>query len=398
LRTSPKGTVHVDHVWKRFRADRAIPLFQEHVARLGRRIMGKGGERGYRWVLRDVNLHLEPGKTCGVIGVNGSGKTTLLKMVCQTTFPTVGRITTSGRIGALLDVRAGIHPDLTGEENIYLFGTILGLRRQEIARRFDAIVDFAEIGDAINRQVKFYSAGMAIRLGFGIAAFLEPDVLLVDEVLAVGDARFQQKCLQRISEVVETGATLFYVSHDLPTVEAVCEKAMWLADGYVRATGPAREVVNMYRTSVEQQSMLGEAPDGAIRVLKAEVTGPGGGQVASGGEVNVRVVLRSPESMFGAFHIGISQGTAQPIFVQRFVRQFPDGDFELRCKLQTLPLPKGHYSLWAAMRGGQGSGHLAQLPWQPIVSFDAFGPDVVRPPGGVMVLTPVYVPADWELS
>lgn len=396
--TSPKGTVAVEHVWKRFRADRSIPLFQEHIARLGRRMMGRGGSRGYRWVLREVNVHVEPGKTYGIIGVNGSGKSTLLKMICKTTYPTVGTVTTVGRIGALLDVRSGIHPDLSGEENIYLFGTILGLTRQQVNERFADIVEFAEIGDAVDRQIKFYSAGMAIRLGFAIAAFLEPDVLLVDEVLAVGDARFQQKCLQRISEVVQNGATLFYVSHDLPTVEAVCEKAMWLNGGYVRATGPARQVVNLYRTSVEQQSMLGPAGDGGVRILKAEVSGPDGGGVRSGEEVHVRIVVHSPEAMFGVFHIGISQGTAQPIFVQRFATSFPEGEFELRGRLQSLPLPKGHYSLWGAMRAPVGSGHTAEFPWQPMVAFDAFGPEVIKAPNGVMVLSPVYVPAEWELN
>lgn len=397
--TSPDGTVLVEHVWKRFRADRSIPLFQEHVARLGRRMMGNGPSREWRWVLREVNLHVEPGKTQGIVGVNGSGKSTLLKMICQTTFPTVGRIMTLGRIGALLDVRSGIHPDLSGEENIFLYGTILGLSRQQIRNRFDAIVDFAEIGEAINRQVKFYSTGMAIRLGFAIAAFLEPEVLLVDEVLAVGDARFQQKCLTRISEVVNNGATLFYVSHDLPTVEAVCEKAMWLADGYVRAQGPARDVVTLYRTSVEQQSMLSSsADDTGVRILKAEVTGAGEEQVRSGEEVNLRFVVRSSQPMFGAFHIGVSQGTAMPMFVQRYASSFPEGEFELKCRLQSLPLPKGRYSLWVAMRAPVGSGISAQLPWQPVTSFEAFGPVVIKPPSGVMVLSPVYVPAEWELS
>ena len=396
--TLPKGTVSVEHVWKRFRADRHIPLFQEHLARWGRRAMGNGPSREWRWVLRDVNIEVEPGKTCGIIGVNGSGKSTLLKMICQTTYPSVGKISTIGRIGALLDVRSGIHPDLSGEENIYLFGTILGLSRQQIKERFDPIVEFAEIGDAIDRQIKFYSTGMAIRLGFAISAFLEPDVLLVDEVLAVGDARFQQKCLQRITDVVNEGATLFYVSHDLPTVEAVCEKAVWLSDGYVRAMGPARDVVNLYRSSVEAQSMLTTSTEGGIRMLKAEITGKDGEQIRSGEPVDLRFVVRSPEAMFGAFHIGISQGTAQPIFVLRYASSFPEGEFELRCRLQTLPLPKGRYSLWVAMRAPVGSGKSAEFAWQPVASFDAFGPNVIKAPTGVMVLSPVFVPAEWELS
>jgi ABC-type polysaccharide/polyol phosphate transport system ATPase subunit len=396
LPTLPRGTVHCEHAWKRFRADRTLPMFQDQIQLFGRWL--RGYRRPFRWVLRDVNLHVEPGKTYGLIGVNGSGKTTLLKMICQTTFPSAGTVTAQGRIGALLEVRSGIHPDLSGRQNVYLYGNILGMSRADVALRFDDIVDFAEIGDAIDRQVKFYSTGMAIRLGFAIAAFLEPDVLLVDEVLAVGDARFQQKCLERISQVVANGTTLFYVSHDLPTVEAVCERAMWLADSYVQADGPARDVVSLYRQSVGEQAVLTTTQDTGVRVLKVEVTGPDGGQILSGEEVNLRIVAESEEAMFGAFHIGVSQGTAMPVFVLRYASSFPEGQFELRCKMQSLPLPKGRYSIWAAMRAPRGSGHSAELPWQPLISFEAFGPNVIKAPNGVMVLSPVYVPTEWEMS
>jgi ABC-type polysaccharide/polyol phosphate transport system ATPase subunit len=396
LPTLLRGTVRAEHVWKRFRADRTLPLFQEQIKLVGRRL--KGRRRDYRWVLRDVNLHVEPGKTHGIIGVNGSGKSTLLKMICQTTFPSAGTVTSVGRIGALLEVRSGIHPDLSGRQNIYLYGNILGLARGEVTAKFDDIVDFAEIGDAIDRQVKFYSTGMAIRLGFAIAAFLEPDILLVDEVLAVGDARFQQKCLERISQVVANGTTLFYVSHDLPTVEAVCDRAMWLADSYVRADGPARDVVNLYRASVEEQASLTVAQDTGVRVLKVEITGPDAGQVISGEPVNIRIVAESEQAMFGAFHVGVSQGTAMPVFVVRYASSFPEGQFELRCRMQSLPLPKGRYSVWGAMRAPLGSGPTASLPWQPVASFEAFGPNAIKAPSGVMVLSPVYVPAEWELS
>jgi ABC-type polysaccharide/polyol phosphate transport system ATPase subunit len=396
LPTLPKGTVLAENVWKRFRADRSRPLFEDQVRLLARRL--KGEKREYRWVLRDVNLHVEPGKTQGIIGVNGSGKSTLLKIICQTTFPTAGKITSVGRIGALLEVRSGIHPDLSGRQNIYLYGNILGMPRQEVSARFDDIVDFAEIGEAVDRQVKFYSTGMAIRLGFAIAAFLEPDILLVDEVLAVGDARFQQKCLERISTVVANGTTLFYVSHDLPTVEAVCDRAMWLADAYVRANGPAREVVNLYRESVEEAAGLSANSDDGIRILKAEVSGPDGKQVLSGEEVNVRAVVECDAAFFGAFHLGISMGTATPVFIVRYASSFPSGQFELRCKLKSLPLPKGRYSMWVAMRPPLSAQSPMKLTWQPVASFDAFGPDPIRPPLGVMVPSPVHVPAEWELS
>jgi hypothetical protein len=166
----------------------------------------------------------------------------------------------------------------------------------------------------------------------------------------------------------------------------------------VRADGPARDVVNLYRASIEEQAVLAAANDTGIRALKVEVTGQDGGQVCSGEEVNIRIVAESDEAMFGAFHLGISQGTAMPVFVVRYASSFPAGQFELRCKLQSMPLPKGRYSLWGAMRAPRGSGPLASLPWQPLASFEAFGPVPIRAPSGVMVLSPVYVPAEWELS
>jgi len=397
LPTLPKGTIEIDEVWKRFRADRSLPEFRERIKMLGRKMRGEQSQE-WRWVLRDVNLHIEPGTTQAIVGVNGSGKSTLLKMMCQTTFPSAGRVNVEGRMGALLEVRSGIHPDLTGRENIYLYGNILGLSRKQVTERFDDIVDFAEISAAVDRQVKFYSAGMAIRLGFSIAIFLDPDILLVDEVLAVGDAHFQQKCLQRISDVVANGTTLVFVSHDLATVEAVCERAMWLADSYVQAIGPTREVMSLYRASVEEQAVPAAPAEGELRMLKAEVSGPDGGQAHSGEELNVRFVFRSPEADYGAFFIGISQGTATPVFVVRNATSFPEGDFELRCRLRNLPLPKGRYAVWATAWTGRRGDAKRVFPWQPVVNFEAFGTVLVGPPPGVMLLSPVHVDANWELS
>ena len=212
--TLPNGSIRVEHVWKKFRADRTAPLFYDQILRM-RRSLSKSVRKDYRWVLKDINLEVEPGGTLGLIGINGSGKTTLLKIISKVTYQSAGVCQVQGRLGALLSVTSGIHPDLTGRENVYLYGTVLGMRRKMTRDRFDQIVEFAGLEDAIDRQVKFFSLGMQMRLGFSIAAFLEPDILLVDEVLAVGDANFQQKCIRRIEEVVRQGTTLVYVSHDL---------------------------------------------------------------------------------------------------------------------------------------------------------------------------------------
>jgi len=356
--------------------------------------MGAGRHK-YRWVLKDVNIDVEPGQSLALIGVNGSGKTTLLKVISQVTYQTAGRCNVNGRIGALLSITSGLHPDLTGRENVYLYGTVLGMGRQAIRKRFDEIVEFAELQNAINRQVKFFSVGMQMRLGFSVAAFLDPDVLLVDEVLAVGDANFQQKCLQRIGEIVRSGTTLIYVSHDLASVEASCDRAVWLADAVIQAQGPTKDVVRMYRTAVEHNAMLVTSNEGDLQVLKAEVNATDGGQIRSDCDVEVRLHINAPRSLEGNFFVGVSQGTAFPMFVVYHHGIFPAGDFEVRCVLNHIPLPRGRYSIWAAMVGAKSAQY---MPWNPVVSFEAFGPDQFKPPEGVMILTPIYVKADWQVN
>lgn len=394
--TLPEGSVRVDHVWKRFRADRAHPMLHDQLVGLGRRIRGE--RPSWRWVLRDVDLHVEPGQTVALVGVNGSGKSTLLKIISQVIYQSAGSCNVQGRIGALLEVRSGIHPDLSGRENIFLYGAILGLARRQIASRFDAIVEFAEVGDAIDRPVKFYSSGMQVRLGFSIAAFLEPAILLVDEVLAVGDASFQQKCLARISEVVESGTTLLFVSHDLAAVQAACDRSLWLADSVVRADGPTRDVLQLYRAAVEGKAALTVVNDGDANLVKVVADGEDSGQIRSGGPLHVTIVVRMPEAGFAAFFLGVSEGTAMPIFVLRHPVQFSQGEMQIRCSMRNLPLPKGRYSLWIGMRARTESGMKPYLTWQPVLPFDVFGPLPAKPPNGVMVLSPVHVDSEWELS
>ncbi|MGA8726985.1 MAG: ABC transporter ATP-binding protein [Acidimicrobiales bacterium] len=393
----PHGTIQVEHVWKRFRADRTVPKFYDQMKRYGKSL-GKRGRHEYRWVLKDINLEVEPGGTMALVGINGSGKTTLLKVISQVTYQTAGRCSVNGRIGALLGVTSGIQPELTGRENVYLYGTVLGMSRAAIRQRFDEIVEFAELSDAIERQVKFYSMGMQMRLGFSIAAFLEPDIFLVDEVLAVGDANFQQKCLRRIGEVVRNGTTLIYVSHDLASVEASCERAIWLADAVVQAAGPTKQVVTKYRAAVQQNAALATSNEGVVQVLKVDINAADGGQVRSEEDVEIRLTLNSPEAFDANFFIGVSQGTAFPMFIVRHSGSFPAGDFEVRCVLRHLPLGKGRYSLWPAMSGHLRGKGKPLLPWRPVTSFEVMGPDLPSLPEGVMVFSPVYVGANWKVS
>jgi lipopolysaccharide transport system ATP-binding protein len=198
------------------------------------------------WALRDVSFEIKKGEVFGVIGTNGSGKSTLLKILSRVTEPTKGRALIHGRFCGLLEVGTGFHPELTGRDNVFMSGAILGMKRQEIARKFDEIVAFAEVEQFIDTPVKHYSSGMYVRLGFSVLAHMDPDILIVDEVLAVGDVRFQKKCMGKMEDVGQHGRTVILVSHDMPAITRMCSRAILLNKGEIVQAGPAHEVVNHY--------------------------------------------------------------------------------------------------------------------------------------------------------
>jgi lipopolysaccharide transport system ATP-binding protein len=210
------------------------------------------------WALRDVSFEVQQGDVVGVIGRNGDGKTTLLKLLSRITEPTTGRVMLRGRVASLLEVGTGFHPELTGRENIFLSGAILGMRRTEIAHKFDEIVDFAGTEQFLDTPVKRYSSGMQVRLGFAVAAHLETDILLVDEVLAVGDAAFQKKCIAKMSDVAAGGRTVMFVSHNMQAVASLCNRAMLLWDGRLAFSGPTAETIEAYAGSWAQQVDKGD--------------------------------------------------------------------------------------------------------------------------------------------
>jgi len=211
------------------------------------------GRRRDFWAVKDVTFEVARGETLGIIGPNGAGKSTILKLLSRITAPTSGEITINGRLSALIEVGSGFHPDLTGRENCFLSGSLLGMRRREIARKLDSIVDFAGVREFIDTPVKRYSSGMYVRLGFSIAAHLHPDILLLDEVLAVGDAAFQARCYDRILEMKKTGTTIVFISHDLNAVEFLCDRALLLGRGQIVGDGLPSEVIKHYRASGTQQ-------------------------------------------------------------------------------------------------------------------------------------------------
>jgi len=212
----------------------------------------RSGHRDF-WALRDVSFELRRGEVVGLIGRNGAGKSTLLKILSRVTQPTVGRAEIHGRVGSLLEVGTGFHPELTGRENTYLNGAILGMGRKEIDRKFDEIVAFAEVGDFIDTPLKHYSTGMQMRLAFAVAAHLEPETLLVDEVLAVGDLAFQKKCLGKMGEVASGGRTIVFVSHQLNQIRRLCEKVIWLDQGKIFQIGPTPEVTGAYEIAMSRR-------------------------------------------------------------------------------------------------------------------------------------------------
>lgn len=242
--TGPAVVVH--DVSKRFR------LYHERNQSLKSAILrGRRNVSEDFWAVRDVSFEVAEGETFGLIGRNGSGKSTLLKMLAKILYPDGGHITARGRVASLLEVGSGFHPELSGRENVFLNGSILGLSRKEVSTRFDEIVDFSGVRDFIDQPVKNYSSGMYVRLGFAVAINIRPDVLIVDEVLAVGDAEFKAKSKEKFKELTSEGRTVILVSHSLGQIASMCHRAAWMDKGRLREIGPAAAVTRAYETSID---------------------------------------------------------------------------------------------------------------------------------------------------
>jgi homopolymeric O-antigen transport system ATP-binding protein len=321
-----------------------------------------GAENGHKeefWALRDVCFDIEPGEVVGIIGRNGAGKSTLLKILSQITKPSHGEVQVRGRVSSLLEVGTGFHPELTGRENIYLNGSILGMTRREIVQRFDEIVAFAEIDQFLDTPVKRYSSGMYVRLAFAVAAHLQPEVLLVDEVLAVGDAMFQKKCLGKMREVGARDRAVLFVSHNMAAVQSLCTRGIVLDRGRVVLDGPIQDAVSAYLSSLRTVSntRLGDRPDhrgsGELRVIDVEISNlgnPNSDRLATGQAARFMFRLDRPVSdpqvSFGIFdHYG------------HFVADFDSRNFDkengqghrksdvLVCHVEELTLVPGEYRM-----------------------------------------------------
>lgn len=270
--------LRLDHVSKRFRRGEAFDSLRDLVPAMVRRALGRSSservQAGEFWALNDVCLEVRQGETVGVIGHNGAGKSTMLKHLAGIMTPTRGRIDVNGRLSALIEVGAGFHQDLTGRENVFLNGVILGMTRAEVARKFDEIVDFSGLNAFIDTPVKRYSSGMYARLGFSVAAHLDPDILVIDEVLSVGDFVFQQKSLQKMRSVAKGGATVLFVSHNLKAVSDLCARTVLLDRGEIVADGPSSEVIQTYLD--RERAKLDSKRHGEVTIRSVVLRGANG--------------------------------------------------------------------------------------------------------------------------
>jgi ABC-type polysaccharide/polyol phosphate transport system ATPase subunit len=319
-------------------------------------------QREELWSLRDIDLEIAEGDAVGVIGRNGAGKSTLLKVLSRITEPTEGVSRTRGRVSALLEVGTGFHPELTGRENVFLNGAILGMTRRDILARFDDIITFAGVEQFVETPVKRYSSGMYLRLAFAVAAHLEPDILVVDEVLAVGDAEFQSKCLRRMETVEREGRTVVFVSHNLEAVSRLCTRGVWLEEGAIRAVGSTDEVIQQYLESqagVDTGSAATDSTDANVALRQVKVVSPQGADVAvlrrdQPFDIELHFTVRTtvPDLNFSAF---LTNGRGVEVLNEAWADTAPHrptepGDYVARLAVPAI-LNVGDYTIGVWMGG-----------------------------------------------
>ena len=363
------------------------------------------------WALRDVSFDVSEGEVVGIIGRNGAGKSTLLKILSRITAPTEGEAWIAGHVASLLEVGTGFHPDLTGRENVYLNGAILGMHRQEIKQKFDEIVAFAEVERFLETPVKFYSSGMYVRLAFAVAAHLEPQVLIVDEVLAVGDVAFQRKCLGKMGEVARSGRTVLFVSHNIAAIQSLCDRGVVLDRGRVTFVGSNTDAVVKYLAalsgpSVELSSRTDRAGSGELRVTGVETRDTHGNllTVATCGQT-VDVYLHFERSARVAAHLIVVSIAARtefdaPVFLQHnklsgLAFEEVPGQGAFVCRLPNLALAPGGYRLtYEVSEGDRRLDRIDDAATLTVVAGDFFGtPDVPAASFG-----PMLAVGEWRLE
>jgi ABC-type polysaccharide/polyol phosphate transport system ATPase subunit len=362
--------IQLDNVTKKYRTGRSRTLVDLVASNLDR-LRGKNDDvhsaaRGRIsstiWALRDVSIDIPVGAGLGVIGRNGAGKTTLLKLISRVTWPTSGAVRVGGHVVSLIELGAGFHPELTGRENVYLGGGLFGLTRREIDRQFDAIVHFADVERLIDTPMKRYSSGLYARLGFAVAIYSRPDIVLVDEVLAVGDAAFRRRALEALRRLIAEGKTVLFISHDMWNVRRLCSEILWMEEGRVRAYGPAGEIAERYMNEINIEALANQSVNlqshrggtGEIRYSSVELVDAGGQPataIAAGGTLVVRAAYRAERAVerpvFQLAIIDVDSGLVITTATSN-ASSMParvEGEGSVECRFANLPLRPRQYVL-----------------------------------------------------
>jgi lipopolysaccharide transport system ATP-binding protein len=384
-------------------------------------MLGLSGGADSFWALEDVGFEVGRGECLGIIGPNGAGKTTILKILAGVTGATRGSARLAGRVGSLIDVRAGFHPELTGRENVHLGGAIYGMSRREIREKFDRIVEFSELGDAIDMPVKRYSSGMLVRLGFSVAAHVEPEILLVDEVLSVGDAAFRVKCYRRARELRDRAGAVVFVSHDMLAIRNFCDRVLWLDSGEVREVGGPAEVVAHYlaeaggaagRTQFREAGSFATGPGDPLRFTGAELldaAGSGRAEFRPGERVRLRLHYEAEREIEEPrFNVSVSGGDGPPLITASQVvegqgpKSLAAGKGTVDCVFESLPLMPGRYQFCGCAYGD--GGNVTMTPWQSFVIFTVRGEEGIAAPaperarGQMRPVGPVDIAHHWEFA
>jgi lipopolysaccharide transport system ATP-binding protein len=366
-----EAVIHVEGMGKRYRVGERERYFalRDVLSRALRAPFRRNGARrpvDYLWALRDVSLDVKQGEVVGLVGRNGAGKTTLLKLLSRITKPTAGFAEIQGRLGSLLEVGTGFHPELTGRENVYLSGAILGMKRSEIVKKFDEIVAFAEVERFLDTPLKHYSSGMQMRLAFAVAAHLEPEILLVDEVLAVGDIEFQKKCLGKMQDISKSGRTIVFVSHQMNQIRRLCERVIWIDAGRLRQDGPAEIVISTYEQSAISAANQANNPSVSLEGVVfigwevEETRGGGDHAVASGDEpVSIKIRLQADQTIrHGRVAALIYDARGFLLAGWSFDNLgLEPGEHEVSLSFRNLPLRPGAYSVYISNHDDHQRNH-----------------------------------------